>query len=248
MRELNKAFIIPLPPDSAACPYIKGERFYAEHFICENYLADDLDFFLNGGFRHFSDYFFRPVCGQCGKCLPIRMVMKDYVFSKSLRRVLKKNGDIEVREDKKIGTGHFKLYLSHKLKFGPEKEDFQSFANSFNPKNTASSILNYYLNGKLICASHFDIAEKSLSAVYTYYDTTLTNRSLGKYAVAKLIEKALALNKDYLYLGYYIPDNTHMNYKDNYYPNQICVSPGVWVQLRDKRNNQTFDGPLKFIT
>jgi arginyl-tRNA--protein-N-Asp/Glu arginylyltransferase len=88
--------------------------------------------------------------------------------------------------------------------------------------------LSIFDQDALIAVAHMDITEKSLSAVYCYYDDRYYHYSLGAFAIYKEIEIALQYDLEYMYLGYYIADNSHMNYKVRYYPNQLLVGSGEW--------------------
>ncbi len=91
-----------------------------------------------------------------------------------------------------------------------------------------------YIDGTLAGVSHLDITETSVSAVYTYYDTDLKRESLGSFAVITLLGCARELGIEYVYLGYYIRECSHMNYKIRFRPNQALVGDGKWVNFTDK--------------
>ena len=63
-----------------------------------------------------------------------------------------------------------------------------------------------------------DMLLDGLSAVYTYFDPDIPERSLGVYTVLWQIEEAKRLQKEWLYLGYLIHASPKMSYKDQYLP------------------------------
>ena len=72
--------------------------------------------------------------------------------------------------------------------------------------------------GDLLGITVADQLDDALSAVYTFYDPALYRRSLGRFAILYLIEKAREQGLDWLYLGYWIERCRKMNYKNEYQP------------------------------
>ncbi len=75
-----------------------------------------------------------------------------------------------------------------------------------------------------------DRVADGLSAVYSFFDPTLTQRSLGTFIILKLIEKSLAANLQFLYLGFWIAETTKMAYKVRFQPLQGFTS-GSWQRI-----------------
>ena len=82
--------------------------------------------------------------------------------------------------------------------------------------NVESKLLEFRNNNELKIVCVFDIAENSLSAVYTFYDPFEKKNSLGTFSILQLIQIGHSLKKKYLYLGYYIKTNSKMSYKVNF--------------------------------
>ena len=57
-----------------------------------------------------------------------------------------------------------------------------------------------------------DVQKDGLSAVYSFFDPLLTNRSLGTFMIMDLIDMVKELQKSYLY-GFYIAQSRKMAYK-----------------------------------
>lgn len=226
-----------LPDSDEDCSYIHGNIFSVEQFLYRDYSEEALDFLFSFGIRHFGSYFFRPVCRECSSCLPLRIRIQGVNFSKSQKRIINQNKHIEIKTVQDASHENFEIYKNHKTRFSENfSENFSVFQQSFNYLNPNSYIDNYYLESKLITSSHYDISTEAISAVYTYYDTDYQKLSLGTYAVLNLIRKAISLNKKYLYLGYYIKENKHMNYKKKFFPNQLLIN-GKWnTFINDKRD------------
>ena len=65
-----------------------------------------------------------------------------------------------------------------------------------------------------------------LSAIYTFFEPSLSRRGLGVLSILKQIEWARALNRDYLYLGYAIRNSPKMRYKYDYQPLELLTGTG----------------------
>ena len=63
-----------------------------------------------------------------------------------------------------------------------------------------------------------DLINNGVSALYTYFDPTFTDRSLGNLAILFQINMARELGLEHLYLGYWVADCGKMEYKTNYRP------------------------------
>ncbi len=207
---------------STTCPYIAGNTFTEEYFFSYNMSPFEFNIFVQQGWRKFGYFFFRPVCKSCLKCIPIRILCKKFELTKSQRKLINKNQDltvkfVETRYDEEV----YEIYKKHsKVRFEKEanKDDFIA---NFIENATKSITSKYYLNDKLIAAGFLDVASNGLSSVYFVFDPDYSERGLGNYSVLKEIEYAVSLNIDYYYLGFYIAENNHMNYKNKYSPHEL---------------------------
>ena len=72
--------------------------------------------------------------------------------------------------------------------------------------------------------------DDGLFGVYTFFDSQEQRRSPGGFSVLKQIEYVSTLNLDYLYLGYWVPHSSKMNYKSQYTPLELLLD-GQWRRL-----------------
>ena len=86
---------------------------------------------------------------------------------------------------------------------------------------------------QLIAVSVCDFVGNALSAVYTFYDTDFLHLSPGRYTVLKQIEIARELEKDYLYLGYWIPECKKMAYKIDFLPAEVFINED-WMFVENR--------------
>ena len=91
--------------DSTECAYFPGRQ--AENILTSfNWLDSSLpvekldcivyERLLHQGFRRYSSMAYNTRCQNCHECIPIRIPVKAFNPSKSQRRVLNKNQDLEV--------------------------------------------------------------------------------------------------------------------------------------------------------
>jgi len=162
-------------------------------------------------------------------CKTIRIDTNKFKFSKSHRRILRKNSDIEIYIQKpSISIDHINLFNCYHEKM-QEKKGWKE--NIIDPAEYKYSYVDgardfgkeilYFLDDKLICVALVDITDKLISSVYCYYDHDYEKRSLGKFSILVQIMIAKERNIPYLFLGYWIPNHHSMGYKEEYAPFEI---------------------------
>ena len=85
--------------------------------------------------------------------------------------------------------------------------------------------LRYRLNDKLVGVAIVDRGERSLSAVYCYFDPAQARLGLGTYSILKQIALCRSWGLRHLYLGLYIGECSAMAYKSRFLPHER-LSPG----------------------
>ncbi|MDA3938769.1 MAG: arginyltransferase [Spirochaetia bacterium] len=212
------------------CPYLENRIFTSNNLIVNSFDDEGLETFLGNGFRHFGEYFFRPECNLCNECQPIRVPVKKFNFSRSGKRVLKKNAHFTVKllDKPDADIRYFNLYKEHKRRFAErEVESYENWVSSFFSKFNTSYLMEIIDGDILVGVTHLDVTKNIISAVYCYWNEAYASFSPGKFSILKGIRYAQELGKEYYYLGYFIKENLHMSYKVNYKPNEI-LKDGVW--------------------
>jgi arginine-tRNA-protein transferase len=87
--------------------------------------------------------------------------------------------------------------------------------------------LSVWLDGTLIGVAIVDRGQHSLNAMYTFFDPNLGRYCVGTLAVLKQVQYARETGRDYVYLGLYVADNSHLNYKARFRPQQRRID-GAW--------------------
>ncbi|MDO3382062.1 arginyltransferase [Gilvimarinus algae] len=187
------------------------------------------------GFRRSGGHLYRPHCASCQACISCRIPVQLFRPSRSQKRCIKRNSDLDIALVDNIFTDeHYQLYAdyiharhSDGDMYPPTREQFETF---LSPEWGATRYIEYRLKGQLVGVAVCDQLNDGLSAVYTFFDDSQSKRSLGAYAILAQIEKAHALGLKYVYLGYWIRHCRKMAYKTQYRPLEMLVNKR-WVRL-----------------
>jgi len=184
------------------------------------------------GFRRSGQHVYRPNCVGCQACTPVRIPVDRFVPSRSQRRCLARNADLQVSLQPALRSEEtFALYRSYvgaRHAGGgmddPSHQDFDAFlACSWSP----TAFLEMRLRRELLAVAVTDVMPDSLSAVYTFFATQHAARSLGTFAILAQIEHARREGLQFLYLGFWLDGHPKMHYKQSFRPLQILLD-GSW--------------------
>lgn len=202
-----------------ACSYIDGLTWRFDYFFAMDLNQQELNSYLKQGWRKFGAYFFRPNCPHCNKCIPLRVLVNKFLPSKSQRRVLKNCKHLTIKLNPlQYNDVIFEIYKNHSLNKFKRESDKEEFISTFYTVSCPSLQSEYYFNDELIAVGFIDISNEAFSSVYFIYHTKYEKLSLGTYSIIKEIELAAALKLKYYYLGFYIEENSSMNYKNKFKP------------------------------
>ena len=183
---------------------------------------------IQHGFRRSGAHCYRPHCKGCQSCIACRLSVDTFNYSRSQRRCLKNNHDLSMNVvDARFSEEYFELYkcyLNDRHTDGsmanPVEDDFRQFLFC---DWCDTRFLEFRQNGRLVAVAVTDIVSNGLSAVYSFFDPALQNRSLGTYCILRQIEYTKTLTLDYVYLGYWIENHEKMHYKKNFRPMQVYI-------------------------
>ncbi|PHS71678.1 MAG: arginyltransferase [Cycloclasticus sp.] len=221
-----------------ACDYLDN-NIAQNIFISPEEKIDSVtyEYLLSVGFRRSGEFIYRPHCKACQACISCRVPLSSFSLSRSQKRVLNKNKDLERKTvNAEFNDEHYALYLKYQRSrhAGGVMENFDEKAyKDFLCQSPGESVfIESWLNGQLVAVALTDVFQRSMSAVYTFFDPDHPTRSLGTLSVLEQIQCAQSLNKDYLYLGYYIQASKKMTYKANFQPLQLFENDN-WVSYKD---------------
>lgn len=218
------------------CSYLPDRRSASVFADPEGFMSTKLySVLINHGFRRSADFVYRPHCHNCNACKPTRIPVEDFNANRSQNRIWKKNKDLAVFEKKpEFNEEHFELYKKYVHARHSEGEmDHNNPERYFEFLNSSwcnTRFVEFRLQNKLIAVAVTDHLTNGLSALYTFFDPELSNRSLGTYAILWQIKRCKQINKNWLYLGYWIDESKKMQYKKNFRPLEIFQND-QWILL-----------------
>jgi len=208
------------------CSYLE-ERLQSTHYkVIDECSLEYCHRLIQQGWRRFGAMFFRPICPHCNACESVKIDVKNYTFSKSERRIIKKNDDLEIIITRPTLSSehlfiHEKYHQHMQDKKGWEhtptttQHYYSSFIQGF--ENFGYEI-QYLLDGRLIGIDIVDFLPDGISSTYFFYHPDFEKRSLGKLSLLYQIKIAQERNLDWIYLGYYVKDCPSLSYKGDYQP------------------------------
>jgi len=218
------------------CPYL-ADRKSASILVDPDHKIEPALFSMlsRSGFRRSGDMLYAPKCPSCNACVSVRIPATRFKASRSQRRVWRKNLDISVTlEEVRFEQAHFDLYLKYQRSRHADSsmcdDDPQKYIGFIESDYAASKFLCMRIDNELIGISVLDQFDGGLSAVYTFFDPELNQRSLGTYAVLYSIKLARLHEIPFVYLGYWINQSQKMDYKRNFKPLQGYIDK-QWQDL-----------------
>lgn len=191
---------------------------------------------LSWGFRRSGNLIYRPHCRACRACVAVRIPVADFRPDRSQRRCLARNADLETRVlPAERNDEHFALYRRYLTARHPGggmdghgTSEFDQFLVSAWGQGRFLEFRTHkpHGQGELLAVAVTDVVADALSAVYTFYDPDLADRSLGTFAILQQIAWAQRDGKRHLYLGYWIDGHRKMAYKRRYRPLEMFDGHG----------------------
>jgi arginine-tRNA-protein transferase len=212
------------------CPYLPGRTAREQGFAFETLAGDMYHNLMDMGFRRSGMVVYRPVCKGCRECRSLRVPTADFKPGKSFRRILRKNGDLSLRIHPPVFSPEkFELYTDYlnARHHSPEPDVSQMI--SFLYRSCVETYeIEYVLNSRVVAVSIVDFCSRSLSSVYTFFDPTLSDRSLGVYSALREIMLCREKDIPFYYLGYFVAECSAMNYKSRFKPCELLHTSNEW--------------------
>lgn len=215
-----------------ACSYL--DRRLARSVFVDPQLSLDASRYgalLDLGFRRSGSYVYRPACGACQECRPVRLPVQAFMPSRAQRRCQRDNADLRVTVENRLSDEQYALYRRYLLARHPcggmdpdDREAFHSFLSS--TWGSSEILAARDPLGRLVAGGVVDRVPHGLSAVYTWFDPDQPQRGLGTWMILVEIERARALAVPYLYLGYWVAGSPTMDYKRRFRPFEVLGAEG----------------------
>ena len=221
------------------CPYLPG-RIERKLFtrLADQDLTKLSDQLCGSGFRRSHDIVYRPVCPGCTACVPVRIPVQDFVWSRSMRRIVTRNDDLRLSESKAVATTEqFSLFTRYQRSRHSDSDMSRMTANDYAAMIEEGSATARLFNlrtsdGVLVGSILADRLADGFSAVYSFFEPDCERRSLGTFLIVDLVRLARAEGRRYVYLGYWISGSPKMDYKMRFRPVER-LTPAGWTRMSE---------------
>jgi arginine-tRNA-protein transferase len=208
----------------------------APHHLVDSQVYSGL---IAQGFRRSGKFAYRPHCETCNACVPVRLILDQFIPKRSQKRAFKQHADLNVSVlPLDFQQNHFELYNNYQQlrhadenKISPTgiKDEAEQYRQFLCMSNVESLMIEFSdAEGNIKIVSVVDVVRDGISAVYTFYDATETKTSYGTYSIMWLAEWTKSLKLPYLYLGYWIQDSQKMAYKQKFKTQEKLID-GEWM-------------------
>lgn len=219
------------------CPYLPGRTAVSAFVDPTLPLSPPVyGHLLEQGFRRSGSLVYRPFCGQCNACRPVRIPVEDFRPRRSQRRAWHAGGEGLTVEPRPAcwDERHFALYQRYLAERHPEGEMAAGDGDDYRRFLFASwgetRCLELRIDRRLLAVAVTDLVPRALSAVYTFFDPAESGRSPGVLAILAQVEVARRWRLEHVYLGYWIRDCRKMSYKSEYRPLEV-LRDGAWRRI-----------------
>lgn len=215
-------------------------RYINEAFVAEQVSGDKMDMLWAHGWRHFGTQFFRYNLGfldlDIRFVIPLRIRLSDFSFSKSQRRVLRRNADLAVViRPVEIDAKVEQLFDRHKQRFDHSVPDSIFDFLSTDPASSPCEAkeIRVTLGDNLLAASYFGISDHAASGTYAMFEPSIAHRSLGIFTMLKEIEYAIESGKEFYYQGYCYEGESFYDYKKRFRGTEAFDWSSEWRAFRE---------------
>ena len=221
----------------APCPYLPGkeERKVFTHLVGRR-AAGLNDALTHSGFRRSQTIAYRPACDHCKACVSVRILCDEFNPGRTQRRILARNADLSATMNAAQADAEqfalFRAYLDSRHSDGGMADmAMLDYSMMIEDSHVDTRLVSYRRpsadgQGALVATCLTDVLEDGLSMVYSFYDPSEPQRSLGAYMILEHIARACALGLPHLYLGYWVEGSKKMGYKAQYLPQERLGSEG----------------------
>ncbi|OHC83916.1 MAG: arginyltransferase [Rhodospirillales bacterium RIFCSPLOWO2_12_FULL_67_15] len=231
-----------------ACPYLEGkmERRVVAELVGRDAAALH-DALTHAGFRRSHAIVYAPACTGCDACIPVRIVARDFRRSRTQARIWRSGMAAHgIEERPPIATREqFALFVRYQQSRHAEGDmarmDFEDYRALIEDTPVDTVMIEVRAvppvggpmtesPGALVAACLADRVGDGLSAVYSFFEPEHDKDSLGTLMILWLVERARAMGKPYVYLGFWIAACRKMSYKSNFRPIEARTNRG-WKLL-----------------
>ncbi len=196
---------------------------YAEKLLPHAISPESLDYYLGRGWYRMGANLFTThflfFQNEPYSAVWIRMDLRDFRFSKSQRKLMRKNAQLFHVSSQPIVIDRERelLFQRYAAEFdgvlSPSITDSLEHYEGQTAFNTWETTVREKNSDKLVALSYFDLGAETVASIKGIYDPPLRSFSLGYYTMLLEIEYCLANGFRYYYPGYVVPGYHRFDYK-----------------------------------
>jgi arginyl-tRNA--protein-N-Asp/Glu arginylyltransferase len=213
------------------CSYLPGRTAALTYRILTDLPLDRYDELLRRGWRRFGGEFFRPACPACDQCRSLRLPVSAFTPSRSQRRALRQNTQIQVVvQAPTVSAAHLQLFNAYHADMRRRKgwpfhlTDEDAYRRRFLRGEWAfAREFLYYAGDRLVGVGLADVTATALSSVYFFHDPAWRPRAPGVFSILRQAAYAREQGLRYHYLGYWVAGSPSMAYKAQYRPHELLL-------------------------
>lgn len=195
------------------------------------------------GFRRSQNVLYRPSCSECTACLSARIAVDRFEPSRSQRRVTRRNSGLIRRVASAwVADPHYDLFRDYlearHADGGMADMDLFEFVAMVEETPVRTRLIEYLepptedQDAQLIAVTLTDILSDGLSMVYSFFAPNRAKDSLGTHLILDHIDIARDMGLPYVYLGYWVPGSSKMDYKARFSALEVYHG-GAWKPVDD---------------
>jgi leucyl-tRNA---protein transferase len=229
----------------APCPYLEGQM---ERKVFTSLVGPFADQFHNQlileGFRRSQNIAYKPACEDCSACVSVRIVVDDFIMSRSFKRIVQQNRDLQAEFKPPEATSEqyaiLRPYLDARHSDGGMADmSVHDYAGMVEETSTTTHLVEYRSGARLSARPRplvgtvlTDVLEDGLSMVYSFFGPEYSDRSLGSFMILDHIRQAQKRGLPHVYLGYWIQNCAKMDYKQRFKPLEY-LKTGKWLPFSE---------------
>ena len=222
---------IPLIPNF--CDYLPDKLWNLQ--MIRHHQVDRL-MFLGG--QRFGYAYCVTGCPSCRACVPARIAVKDFTFTKSQRRTLRRNTDLRLCvEPVAYSPEKYRLlvdFVGTKFEdrtrhFQTELERVEYYLRFHLHHPDHSREIQYWEGERLLGVSIVDVGMQGLYSHYFFYDLSERKRRLGITSFLREIEVCQQMGLPHLYIGFINDKTKALNYKAQFANLEVLLPDLGWT-------------------
>jgi arginine-tRNA-protein transferase len=222
------------PTPEHPCAYLHGLPAMLDVRLLTDVTPRETEHLVERGWRRFGPEYFRPICHGCQECVSLRVPVRQFRFSKSQRRAVRRceKVSVEIRTpcaDAERVALYRKWHAAREIACGWQANplDEEGYQRQFCFPHPSGREMTYRVAGRLMGVGLVDEMPRSISSTYFYFDPDYSKLSPGIFSALCEISLALQLGKEYVYFGYRVNGCKSLTYKSGFRPHELLIGrPG----------------------